>query len=128
MARPYSVRICRPYDVPKLWSSRAGKRHQCKVDVDGDLDGATAAMIVMVTWNGEGAEEIGINGKKVVDKIGKNHDLSHDEFPVPVEMIRPGTNRLHTFSRTEHHGIEVQWPGMVLLVKHSKPEGTRPEH
>ncbi len=122
LARPYSVRMYRPYDVPKRWATRAGKRHECKVDIDRDLAIATAAKIVMVTWNGEGAEEIGIGGKKVVDKIGKNHDLSHDEFPVPLEMLRPGTNLLHTFSRTEHHGIEVQWPGMVLMVRDSELE------
>ena len=127
LARPYSVRMYRPYDVPRSWSTRAGRRHECKLDVDCDLTIATAAKIVMVTWNGVAAEEIGIGGKKVVDKVGKNHDLSHDEFPVPVDLIRPGTNRLHTFSRTEHHGIEVQWPGMVLLVKDSELEDVPPD-
>lgn len=122
LTRPYSVRMYKPYDVPKRWASRAGKRHECKADVDDDLDGAIDAKIVMVTWNGEGAEEIGVGDTKVVTRIGKNHDLSHDEFPVPLDLIRRGTNRLYTFSTTEHHGIEVQWPGMVLLVRFNELE------
>lgn len=122
LSRPYSVRMYQPYDVPKQWASRAGKRHECKVDVDDDLAGATDAKFVMVTWNGEGAEEIGVGDTKVVARIGKNHDLSHDEIPVPLELIRRGTNRLYTFSTTQHHGIEVQWPGMVLLVRFNELE------
>jgi len=121
--RPHTVRMYKPYDVPKRWSSRAGNKHQCKVDVGDDLSKARAAMIIMVTWNGVAANEIGINDEKVVTKVGKNHDLSHDEFPVPLDLIKPGVNTLYTFSETEHHGIEVQWPGMVLLIQYDEPEG-----
>jgi hypothetical protein len=111
----------KPYDVPKRWSTRAGKKHQSKVNVEDDLSKATAAKVIMVTWNGVAAEEIGLNDQKVVAKVGKNHDLSHDEFPVPLNVIKPGVNTLYTFSTTKHHGIEVQWPGMVLLVQYDEP-------
>ncbi len=68
------------------------------------------------------ADAIGIGGTKVVTNVGKNHDLSHDEFPVPLKLIRAGVNTLSTFSDTAHHGIEVQWPGMVLMIRYTKPE------
>ena len=126
LVRPHSVRMYKPYDVPRRWSTRAGRRHACKVDVGDDLSKATDAKIVMVTWNGVAADEIGIGGTKVVGKVGKNHDLSHDELPVPLALIRPGTNTLYTFSKTEHHGIEVQWPGMVLLIRYDEPEAAGP--
>lgn len=122
MARPYTVAMYRPYDVPKTWSTRAGATDSCKVDVTGPLDKAIAAKVVMVTWNGVAADEIGINGRKIVTSVGRNHDLSHDEFAVPLDALRPGTNTLYTSSATEHHGIEVQWPGMVLLVRYATPE------
>lgn len=122
LVRSYSVEMCRPYDVPKAWSTRAGDTDACKVDVTGPLDKATAAKIVMVTWNGVAADEIGANGRKIVAKVGRNHDLSHDEFAVPVDRLMPGTNTLYTHSATEHHGIEVQWPGMVLFVRYAVPE------
>ena len=44
-------------------------------------------------------------------------------YPVPVELIHPGTNTLYTYSETQHHGIEVQWPGMMLLVRYGSGEG-----
>ena len=117
-----TVELYRPYDIPRRWHTRVGKRQACKVNVDGDLDQAVDAQIVMVTWNGVAADEIGINNQMVAEKVGKNHDLSHDFLQVPVDFIQPGLNSLHTFSTTTHHGIEVQWPGMVLLVKYDAPE------
>lgn len=122
LARPYSVEMCKPYDMPRRWSSRAGQRHGCDADVAGNIDRAIAAQITMSTWNGVAADEIGINDEKVVGPIGKDHDLSYDTFDVPLDLIRAGRNRLYTFSTTEHHGIEVQWPGMVLFIKYDLPE------
>jgi hypothetical protein len=57
-----------------------------------------------------------------VEHVGKNHDLSYDEVPVALELIKQGTNTVYTYSTTEHHGIEVQWPGMVLLLRLDEPE------
>ncbi len=122
LVRNKTVRMYKPYDVPKGWSTRVGNTHKCKTDVNDDLSKAAAAKIIMSTWNGVAADEIGINGKKIVTKVGKNHDLSYDEFEVPLNLIRPGTNTLYTHSSTTHHGIEVQWPGMVLMVKYNEPE------
>jgi len=76
----------------------------------------------MCAWNGVAGKEIGVNGVKVVAKVGKNHDLSYDEFPVPLHLLKQGENTLYTHSVTEHHGLEVQWPGMVLFVKYDVPE------
>ena len=80
-----------------------------------------AAQVTMCTWNGDAGDVIGINGRKVVTKVGKNHDLSYDSFAVPVEYITP-ENSLYTYSDTHHHGLEVQWPGMVLFVQYDEPE------
>ncbi len=122
LRRDHTVKMYKPYDVPRRWSTRAGDTHKCKVDVNDNLDKAVAAKIIMSTWNGVAADEIGMNGKKVVTRIGQNHDLSYDEFEVPLKLIKPGVNTLYTHSKTTHHGIEVQWPGMVLLIKYDEPE------
>lgn len=71
--------------------------------------------------NVDHVDVIGINGRKVVTKVGKNHDLSYDSFAVPVEYLVP-ENTLYTYSDTHHHGLEVQWPGMVLFVQYDEPE------
>ena len=125
LARDKTVKMYKPYDVPKSWSTRIGNTHKCKIDVNDDLSKAIAAKIIMSTWNGVAADQIGINDKKVVTRIGKDHDLSYDEFDVPLSLINSGTNTLYTHSSTTHHGIEVQWPGMVLIVKYNEPEANR---
>jgi hypothetical protein len=122
LSRDHTVRMYKPYDVPRRWSTRAGKTHKCKVEMTDDLDKAVAAKIIMSTWNGVAADEIGINDKMVVTRVGQNHDLSYDDFEVPLKLIKPGVNTLYTHSTTTHHGIEVQWPGMVLLIKYDEPE------
>ncbi|MHC4629566.1 MAG: hypothetical protein ACYTDV_21545, partial [Planctomycetota bacterium] len=122
LRRGRTVRMYKPYDVPRRWSSRAGNTHKCRVDVNDDLEKAVAAKIIMSTWNGVAADAIGINDKKVVTRVGQDHDLSYDEFEVPLNLIKPGVNTLYTHSNTTHHGIEVQWPGMVLLIKYDEPE------
>jgi hypothetical protein len=116
--RGRSVRLYPPQDVPTGWQTRAGKTHECKVNVTGDLSKAVAARMILVTWCGTHADAVGINGRKVVAKVGRNHDYSCDAIPVPVEWIRPGVNTLYTHATTEHHGIEVQWPGIALVVQY----------
>ncbi len=123
LARRKTVRMYKPYRVPRSWATRAGDIDSCKVDVTDDLSKAIDAKIVMATWNGLGARVIGINGIKVVNNVGKDHDLSYDEFAVPLNLIKRGVNTCFTYSNTKHHGIEVQWPGMVLMVKYNEPEG-----
>ena len=123
LKRAYSVKMYEPHDVPLRWSSRAGKRHACKIDIVDDLSQITDARIVMSTWNGVVADDIGVNDVKVTEKIGMNHDLSYDVFSVPTNLLRSGENTLYTFSDTHHHGIEVQWPGMVLFARFSVLEG-----
>jgi hypothetical protein len=121
LVRDKTVRMYKPYNVPKEWSTRVGNTHKCKTDVNDDLSNAVAAKIIMATWNGVAADQIGMNDKKVVTKVGKDHDLSYDEFDVPLDLIKPGTNTLYTHSSTTHHGIEVQWPGMVLFIRYDEP-------
>ena len=121
LCRKKTVKMCKPYKVPLRWSTRAGEIDYCKADADGDLDKLIAAQITMCTWNGDAGDAIGINGRKVVTNVGKNHDLSYDSFPVPVEYIAP-ENTLYTSSDTHHHGLEVQWPGMVLFLQYDEPE------
>ncbi|MBM4018778.1 MAG: hypothetical protein FJ288_10695 [Planctomycetes bacterium] len=113
-----SVRLYKPYDVPPAWQTRAGKTHSCKVDVPDDPSRAAAARIVLTTWCGDLCDELGINGSRLVQKVGKNHDYSADVVLAPLALIRRGTNTLYTKSATEHHGIEVLWPGMALLVQY----------
>ena len=116
--RSYSIEMIKPHDVPKKWGTRAGNTDTAKINVNSDLSDATAARITLGTWNGVAANEIGLNNQFLTTNVGKNHDLSYDSINVPVNLIQQGNNVFHTFSNTIHHGIDVQWPGPVMMIRH----------
>ncbi len=117
LERDYSVEMYKPYDVPRKWGTRAGRTNTAKINVAEDVSDALEAQITIGTWNGIASDEIALNGDFVRTRVGKNHDLSYDAFNVPLDRIQQGINRFSTFSDTEHHGIDVQWPGPVLFVR-----------
>ncbi len=115
--RTFSVEMVTPYNVPRHWGTRAGNTHTAKLDVNSNLADVTEARITLGTWNGQAAEEIALNSQFVATNVGKDHDLSYDSLNVPVNLIQQGTNVFSTFSSTIHHGIDVQWPGPVLMLR-----------
>jgi len=120
LERGYSVKMYVPSEIPRAWSTRADQTDRCKIKIDDDPSSAESARVTLSTWNGVAAEAIGFNGVSVVDNVGRNHDLSYDSFDVPLSLLREGDNSFYTYSGTEHHGIEVQWPGPVLFIRFPK--------
>ena len=102
-------------DVPHiaLPPGRAGRE---RVDAN-----AVAAKLLLVTWDGELTDSIGVNERNIVKNIGGDHDLSYDEIKVPLMYLRTGVNVPYTYSATGHHGIEVNWPGIALKVVYEFP-------
>jgi hypothetical protein len=115
------TRIFSAHDVPPAWQTRAGRRNSCTITLPDDLSGLREAKIILASWNGDQAGTIGINDMVLVRNIGFNHDLSYDELTVPISVLRPGENVFFTTSDTLHHGIEVLWPGVVLLARFAAP-------
>jgi hypothetical protein len=112
---------CRMYksrDVPACWQSRDGQRHSCTIDIPDNLGQVVEARMIVSTWNGYEADEIGINGKKLFSRIGRNHDFALSELDIPLSVLREGENEVYTSSSTPHHGIEVLWPGPVVKVRY----------
>jgi hypothetical protein len=109
--------------IPSGWQSRANGTHSCQSTVNDDLSKAEAARIFMVTWNGMETSSIGINSTHLLAQIGKWYDIDYSAIDLNPALVRAGANTLYTSSNTEHHGIEVQWPGMELFVRYSVSEG-----
>lgn len=107
--------------VPPHWQTRAGRRTSCQITLPADLSRVQEARLILATWNGVQCDEIALNGTVLVRNIGLEHELSYDELTVPTGLLRPGENEFSTTSATEHHGIEVLWPGVVLLVRFAPP-------
>lgn len=127
LQRPdHSVRLYKPYNVPGSWQTRARQRHSCQLYVAHDLRRASAARLLLSTWSGGHADAIGINDSSLVRRVGKVHDYSHDYIPVDPGLLRHGVNRAFTYAETDHHGIEVLWPGIALKVRYDAPVNEQP--
>jgi hypothetical protein len=115
--RDYSVGLFRPYAVLAHWQSRANGTDGCLFRLTGPIDQAKDARLILPTWNGDHCDRIMVNEQTIAGKTGLNHDLSYDTLPVPVEILRKGMNSFATFSTDSQHGVEVLWPGPVMLVR-----------
>jgi hypothetical protein len=113
------VRMFRSADVPENFCADRVNPAECTIDIDS-LQGATAAKLVLSTWSAAHADEIGLNGQKLRQSIGRVHDCSYDSIALPLTMLRTGKNRFYIDSRTKGHKAEVNWPGPVILVEYSQ--------
>jgi hypothetical protein len=111
-----SVKMYKASGVSENFGVRLGKRKLCFIDVRDSLANATQAKLVLHTWSADHAEDIGLNGQKLVDKVGLVHDYSFDEIPVPLELVKR-RNEFHIYSTTKHHAAEVNWPGPALFIE-----------
>ncbi len=125
--RSSRIELLSPHAVSQRWQTRAKRRHSCKITLPESLAGLREARVILATWNGYGADEIGVNDTVICSNIGLNHDLSYDTLTVPISALHPGENEFFTASNDKEHGIEVQWPGFVLLLRFEErhpPGGT----
>ncbi|OPZ20236.1 MAG: hypothetical protein BWZ10_00720 [candidate division BRC1 bacterium ADurb.BinA364] len=118
------VRMFQADNFPENFAARAGKRLVCPIVIEGGLDEARAAKLVLSTWSaatdtGE-THEIGLNGHRIADNFGRFHDHSFDQLDVPLETLKEGENELHIYSVYKGHGLEINWPGPVLLIEYAK--------
>jgi hypothetical protein len=111
-----------PASIPPQWQTRAGTTHECTVTIARRPQDAAAARLVLATWNGDHCEDLSVNGVALAGRLGRSHNYALDVVDVPVRILLPGENVVSTFSSTEHHGVEVMWPGPVLFVRFEEPE------
>lgn len=125
--RPWTVTQYRASGVPPHWQSRAQAAHGCCFHLSGSaVSDAQAARLWLPTWNGVQCDRIAWNETTVAARVGADHDLSYDTIELPPALLRAGFNSFHTWSETDHHGIEVLWPGPVLRVRRPAPSHTPP--
>lgn len=123
LARTKTVVRYRNTSIPQKWQSlKYLQDHSCASYIQDDLSRAEAARMTLCTWNGYYAEGIGVNSRQLRYNIGGDHNLSYDTIDVPLGYLVRGKNTIYTHSSTEHHGIEVQWPGPEIFVRYSTPE------
>ncbi|MGD8240478.1 MAG: Ig-like domain-containing protein, partial [Armatimonadota bacterium] len=118
-----SPKLYRPSGVPERFWVRAGGKRSCNVNIPigDDLAKATEAAIHLRTWNGHN------HGTGTITRVndwsanipGAGHNYAYAVHPVPVTVLRDGANVIEFASDTEHHGVEILWPGPALTVRYS---------
>jgi hypothetical protein len=120
--RGRSVRLFPAVDVPERFGVRVGTRMECKIPVGNTPGKLRAARLVLSTWSAAHADELGLNGTKLTDRVGYVHNYSFDSIFVPVDVIKTGTNVFHIFATTQEHAAEVNWPGPALLLEFTEKD------
>ncbi len=114
------VKMFKAVGVPEAFGVRVSERKTCKFVVPEDLSKAKNAQILLSTWSAVHGDEIGLNGKMLIPRLGRIHDYSYDSVSVPLDLIKTGTNEFHIFAKTDEHALEVNWPGPVLIISYGK--------
>ena len=119
----YSVELCKPYRRPKGWFTRNGEFEE-RVYIKGKPADAVDARLVFRTWSPGYFNGIYINDFIVFTKEGPKYD--YYEHDVPLEelyVLKVGENAIKTgltplYPEGMVHGVEIQWPGIMLLIKY----------
>jgi hypothetical protein len=125
--KSYAVEICKPKNVPKQWLTRNGE-HEEEVFIHSELKNITRAKMVFTTWSSGYFNGIYINDNLVFMREGNRYDFKQHHIQVDyLEALEQGKNRIKTGKTQLHHGqmvhgVEVMWPGIMLLVKTEKQE------
>lgn len=125
LKRPYKVELCKPYDVPRRWATRE-REFQTAFDIKGNINNTEKFRIVATTWSPGYLNGIYLNDWLLLDResckycfhiIDKVFD--HPEWLQNMNAIKTGYTPL--IKGKMSHGTEIQYPGVMVLVKY-KPE------
>ncbi len=108
-------------DLPTSFWSRAGNLKSCSFTIEIDPARIERAELYVVTWTGGAGdvkEYFKLNGRHFPVAEGSNHVVQFSRVPVEPSVLRKGQNTTEVLSDTEHHGIEVLYPGPALMVRY----------
>jgi len=118
-----SVELCKPYLRPRGWFTRNGEFSE-RFQIKGKLEHAVEARMVFRTWSPGYFNGIYINEFLVFTKEGPKYDYFEHDLPLEeLHSLKEGENILKTgktplYPEGMVHGVEVQWPGIMLLIKY----------
>jgi hypothetical protein len=110
-----------PHDLPDHFWSRANRKKTCTLDLDLDPARIELAELHVVTWTGGPGtvkDYFTLNGVHYPVADGDRHELVYSRLPVDPKNLKRGLNRIELLSDTDHHGIEIMYPGPALMVRY----------
>jgi hypothetical protein len=76
---------------------------------------------VLSTWSADvdddSTHELRLNGQSLASRFGRFHNYSFNSLEVPLLLLKPGANEIILFSTFRGHSIEINWPGLALLLE-----------
>ena len=127
LKRDYSVELCKPYNQPTNWVSRSGD-FSSNVTIKGNIDDITDAYLIWRSWSPGYMNGVYINNHIVITREGRRYAYHEHYVKLDThEILLQGENTIRTGLTPKYkgklvHGMEVQWPGIMLLVRYSKPQ------
>lgn len=124
--RDYSVRLLKPYRVPANWATRE-KKYSENFFLDFNPTLIRDARMYWRSWSPCYSAGITLNGIALENKEDwPCYDYFEHVFPLEDPgILKQGENELSTLLTPLHdgkmvHGMEVQWPGIMLKTKVEK--------
>ena len=116
-----SVKLYTAVDVPEDFGVRNGETKHCHFELPPStpLDQAVEAALHFRSWHGSDAHHapLQLNDQQLAIH-GKNHFYDYDLLRFATSGLRSGENTLTIHSATEHHQLEVLWPGPALVIRY----------
>lgn len=115
-----AVHLYTPTHLPASFWSRANQGKTCRFIIDTPPDSIERVELYVKSWTG-GAGKIEqyftLNGTHFPIAEGHGHEIQFNRIKVAPQLLRYGANTIRLLSDTEHHGIEIIYPGPALMVR-----------
>ena len=98
-------------------SGNTSKNAYNDIDSVYSFDSITDVAVHVRSWNGLGAY-FWINGNKS-SVGGQSHAFSQKTIDISPDFLKYGPNKIMFKSTTSAHGIEVLWPGPIIIARYN---------
>jgi hypothetical protein len=115
-----SVRMYRAQAIPERFGVRTDQRRSCSITLPAGFEPSRVvdSALALRTWHGWDGHHEPLQFNAFSFPIGgNNHHYAFKYLAIPASAIRPGDNTFAIHSKTEHHMLEVLWPGPALFVR-----------
>jgi hypothetical protein len=116
-----AVHLYSPSDLPPGFWSRAKNKKTCTIMLDAEPAQIEQAELYVVTWTGGAGgvkDYFTLNGRHFPVAEGAKHVIQYNRLSIEPWLLKKGANVMELLSDTEHHGIEIMYPGPALMVRY----------
>lgn len=117
------VKLVSSRDLPKRFWSRDDRLMSCRIPLDMEPSSIERAELYVTSWTGgpgEVKDYFKLNGRHFPVAEGHHHEIQFNRLEVKPGILKRGDNLIELLSDTQHHGIEIVYPGPALMVRYRR--------